>query len=459
MIQTNHLSISVTSELDARAIPLRQGERFLVEALLSSDFTPVEPADDVRLDMVSQVPPRTAVSEVLERRRRNASWEWDYERPSRSWLACGKYGVKLSRFAWGPSDADLVDALGSIPFGWMSVVTHDCWGGVGLPVEYTEGPGFGAGHYSHGWIAAIRGEIGHRQIVSRRFLEYQPWRLTRDEAHDISFIEFHDTDVDALTALEQTKPAHEAMGINRWHKNHDPGGFIQARNFQWWYPDLRKQYDPTRKQLIRVVPPRGRVDTREMLEACAHRRHQPLEQPIDSVAYVFMLEADARRHLHDLWLRDLEVRAIVGGREVRLDEDYEPPPHVPPAWVTGQPPRPDDVTTTRPVYDRTHDHSTIDALTLSEGPGYAPKQAPPEVTALIADLEGLHLALHAHVDRLHDRLDGAVEHDAAPPDVAAEIRAVRELLCETYRTAIMGRDEDGAAAATRAHLEELGRLR
>jgi hypothetical protein len=47
---------------------------------------------------------------------------------------------------------------------------------------------------------------------------------------------------------------------------------------------------------------------------------------------VFLEEQNAERHLHELWLRELECRAVVGGREVRLDTDYHPAPDKP-EWV------------------------------------------------------------------------------------------------------------------------------
>ncbi|HBE33637.1 MAG TPA: hypothetical protein DD990_20560, partial [Cyanobacteria bacterium UBA11368] len=47
-------------------------------------------------------------------------------------------------------------------------------------------PGFIDGHGGHGWACAFKGE-GHNHLVSRRWLEYGPWRLLRDEENDISF--------------------------------------------------------------------------------------------------------------------------------------------------------------------------------------------------------------------------------------------------------------------------------
>jgi hypothetical protein len=50
------------------------------------------------------------------------------------------------------------------------------------------------------------------------------------------------------------------------------------------------------------------------------------------VAYVFVDEADARAHLHELWLRELECWLVDDKGKRRLDLDYHPVPN-PPGWV------------------------------------------------------------------------------------------------------------------------------
>jgi hypothetical protein len=71
-----------------------------------------------------------------------------------------------------------------------------------------------------------------------------------------------------------------------------------------------------------------------MLDCCALRiETRAIEPgPVHDVAYVFMEEAPAREHLHALWLRGLQCRAIREGQEVRLDTGYDPAPEVP-DWV------------------------------------------------------------------------------------------------------------------------------
>ncbi len=54
--------------------------------------------------------------------------------------------------------------------------------------------------------------------------------------------------------------------------------------------------------------------------------------PVERIAYVFTDPTDAKNHLHSLWLREFECRAIVNGLERRMDADYQPPPPRRPAW-------------------------------------------------------------------------------------------------------------------------------
>jgi hypothetical protein len=74
----------------------------------------------------------------------------------------------------------------------------------------------------------------------------------------------------------------------------------------------------------------------EMNHLCllrATRRTHPTH-PIEHVCVIFVEERDARRHLLELWLRDIECWAFLAdGRRVRLDLDYTPPPRILPEWI------------------------------------------------------------------------------------------------------------------------------
>ena len=183
-------------------------------------------------------------------------------------------------------------------------------------------PGFGDGHFQSGWACAFKG-AGHMRLVSRRWLHHGPWRLLQ-AAGDTSLVLFHDPRADAATALAQARSAHRRMGI------HPEGGFLQSRYV--YSHELDGLYSAAERRLKMIVHGR-RVSAAEMLDARAAIRDQGLgpDRPLDHVAYVFMEEGPARKHLHELWLHELECRALIQGREVRLDADYRPSPP-PPPW-------------------------------------------------------------------------------------------------------------------------------
>lgn len=190
--------------------------------------------------------------------------------------------------------------------------------------EQYETYSFSDGHVAHGWACAFKG-AGFERLVSRRWLDFGPWH--KREAGGATWVEFHDLDADAHTALEQAQPGWRRMGIS------DTGGFIQSAFV--FTEDVSGVYDPAGHKL-KVMVPGGEVSQRKMLEIAALRL-SPLargEQPIERTAFVFLDEANARRHLHELWLRGHECWAIVDGVEHRLDEGYRPQPS-PPAWAGG----------------------------------------------------------------------------------------------------------------------------
>ena len=89
-----------------------------------------------------------------------------------------------------------------------------------------------------------------------------------------------------------------------------------------------REFAATKRFTIRNrAAPRARAP-RRMRDACAvryqHRNDPPAEKPIDQVAYVFLDEADARAHLHEPWLRELEVGLVDGAGKRRLDLAYQP---------------------------------------------------------------------------------------------------------------------------------------
>jgi hypothetical protein len=190
------------------------------------------------------------------------------------------------------------------------------------PFDY-DAPSFGNLQEKLGWGCAFRGE-GQKRLVSRRWLDFGPWRLLRGPG-DTSLVQFHDLEADAATALAQARPGHDRMGFS----NH--GGFIPRE----YVPEnpIDGLYEPAERKLKVLVHGRD-VSQGEMLDACSARFHQALgpARPIEKVAYVFAEEERARAHVHELWLRDLECWTFVAGREKRIDTEHHPTP-VKPDWV------------------------------------------------------------------------------------------------------------------------------
>jgi hypothetical protein len=186
-------------------------------------------------------------------------------------------------------------------------------------------PGFSNMHHSLGWGCAFKGE-GHKRLVSRRILEFGPWHLIRDEENDITLVQFHDLNADSETALEQAKPGHALMS------KPFEGAFFQ-KDFSL-AGDLDVLYEPAERKVKVIVAGRN-VPISEMVDMAKVRYGQLLgpEKPIDSVAYIFTeSEADARAHLHDLWLRELECWAFIDDLQTQIDLGYHPTPNKP-EWV------------------------------------------------------------------------------------------------------------------------------
>jgi hypothetical protein len=187
---------------------------------------------------------------------------------------------------------------------------------------------FGVGHVDHGWACAFRGK-GHDRLVSRRWLDYGPWRVIRRPG-DLTLIQFHDLDADPATAARQALPGWERMGLSR------TGGFLPVP--YKFRSDVEGLYTTARRTLEIVVPPGGQVEQFQMQDACAVRsRHRvvapDIDKPIDQIAYVFVDEGDAKAHLHEMWLRELEVWLVDGDGKRRMDLTYQSA-RVPPDWVT-----------------------------------------------------------------------------------------------------------------------------
>ena len=161
-------------------------------------------------------------------------------------------------------------------------------------------------------MCAFKG-AGHDRLVSRRWLTHGPWALLRRERDDVSVVLFHNTEADPQTAFDQAMPAHERMGIS------PRGGYLYRE--QDYKHDLDGRYFDADRSFRMVVDGR-QVSEEEMLDLCAFRRDS--DKPIDVAGFVFPDEAEARAHLHELWLRELACWTFIAGQQVRIDLDYSP---------------------------------------------------------------------------------------------------------------------------------------
>ena len=183
-------------------------------------------------------------------------------------------------------------------------------------------------HLDHGWGMMFRG-AGHDRLVSRRWLDFGPWRVVH-LPNDTTFIQFHDLALtDPAEAWEQAKVGHQRMGI-------DPiGGYIKGIDLDV-ISEVRGLYIAETRTLEIVVGPGNSVSQHDMRVACAlrlhHRETKPAIDRIDQIAYVFMDRRDAGAHLHELWLRELQCWYVDETGKHRLDADYHPTP-TPPQWV------------------------------------------------------------------------------------------------------------------------------
>lgn len=180
-----------------------------------------------------------------------------------------------------------------------------------------------AGQYPLGWLLAFKGE-GHKYLISNRWLEHAPLKVHRQG--DTTYLQFHQLSVPASVALEQAVPAWAALDTS------PEGGFL-PENLS---PETGTmgQYDDSDGSMSVVVVGRD-PSLRELQEACVARNMRGLEdgREIKQIIYVFMEPERAQKHLHQLWLREIECHTFIDGKEVNLSESYKPPAYNKPSWV------------------------------------------------------------------------------------------------------------------------------
>jgi hypothetical protein len=291
-----------------------------VGAMLACDLSPGR-----RGDPAAEVVMRIDRSTWPEWERRFAEGDCDFRLDwDTAWISgFDERCATLARWPFHFSPRSVQDLLPQIPFDYVTAIVPDPeWWSDPRPPGRT-GPG--EGHGKHGWMIAFRGEAGHARMGSRRILDRGPWRVLRDEQHDITMLQLFDLQADEQTAWRQFMPGQHRIGMSL------EGAFI---NLSMQIAELAPtHYLPEQRVSIVLVQERE-VSPREMLEATAVKLLQPYPgQPVDQVRFVFLDEQTARRQLYDLWVRGLEVHAFVDGSQVRLDDGFEPPSYEPPDWV------------------------------------------------------------------------------------------------------------------------------
>jgi len=248
------------------------------------------------------------------------------EAPFSSWsafLSAATSHVKLGNTHFPASTALIADRFANVDHDYAATNRLDKgW----PPADDPSSTSFSGGHYLHGFACAFKGSAGHRRLAHRRWLEHGPWRLIRNQALDLSIVQFHELEAPVELAVVQAAPGHARLGAT-WESAFLPPN----RRPSELEPSL---YDAATCTSIVVVPPGRPVSARMMCEAAAVKANQPYpDVVVEQVAFVFLDEQEARQHLHDLWLRGLEVRAMGSMGETRLDVDYDAEPPPKPDWV------------------------------------------------------------------------------------------------------------------------------
>jgi hypothetical protein len=177
------------------------------------------------------------------------------------------------------------------------------------------------GHTRLGWGCLFKGK-GHDSFVSPRWLEHGPWLLERHDP-DITYVQLYDLAAEGEAAWQQGRRAMERLS----------DGFYTQ--FAITYEETRGTYSPEDRSISVIKTDRG-ITPFEMDHLCLIRAKQRgyATQPVDHLRVIFTEERDARRHLHELWLREIECWALLAdGRRARLDLDYSPPPRILPEWI------------------------------------------------------------------------------------------------------------------------------
>lgn len=273
--------------------------RQLVEAALAAGFLPGSPPDSIQVGG-ADVPAPASLPELVERSD-DLAVGWGDE--VRVFSNRRRHRLMIDRT---PSDISIdrtLALLRQLPFEACTTTRID--------------PAWWPGYVSiHGWAFALKGD-GHR-LVSPRVLQQGPWQRRRDEAANLTLLQFHDLDATGDAALAQARPGHQLLAP-MWDGGHYAG---EAWAFRSQAGDYQPTFYEAATRTSVVLVQEREVSAAEMGIAAGTCIHQIFPEPVEHVRFVFMDEAMARRQLPALWRYGLEVHAMTPDGERRLDLDF-----------------------------------------------------------------------------------------------------------------------------------------
>jgi hypothetical protein len=280
--------------------------------------------------------------------------------------------------------------------------------------DYFDKAGRLMGHQLLGWGCLFKGK-GHDYFVSPRWLEHGPWLLERHNP-DITYVQLYDLAVEGEAAWQQGRRAMERLS----------DGFYTP--FAITFIETHGTYSVEDRSFSVLKTDRG-ISPVEMGQLCLIRatRRGHATQPVERLRVTFTEERDARRHLAELWLREIECWALLAdGRRARLDLDYSPPPRILPEWIERHQGLPVSGPYAAPVLPDTPQHEPGD------GPGL--------------DAEGFRISLGLST------LTGPLSEDERRRLLSVLASYCPNSLCDT-----VGRAESADAGSAFAGLMKIGR--
>jgi len=177
------------------------------------------------------------------------------------------------------------------------------------------------GQYPLGWMLALKGK-GVDYLSSRRWLDQAPVRI--HQADDVVLIQFHDLLADSATALAQARQGWP--WFNRSPESGFLGGVSKKGKFDGQYNSLDHGL------YISVLGREPTLDELREVAYCKNFLEMDDGRPIDKVVYLFFDPIIAKKWLHELWIRGIECRTFIEGKEVILSDNYAPPPNKNISW-------------------------------------------------------------------------------------------------------------------------------